>query len=126
MSEMRDYGSRMNDAASKRFETFSYLPEMDAAKVRRQVKYMIDRGWNCAIEHVEPARAGDNYWYMWKLPLFGERDVNTVMNELNACRNANPGDHVRLIGYDNKRQTQGLSMVVFRGGNWRGQKQLKP
>jgi ribulose-bisphosphate carboxylase small chain len=54
---------------------------------------------------------------MWKLPLFGERDVNTVMNELNACRNANPGDHVRLIGYDNKRQTQGLSMVVFRGKN---------
>ena len=115
MSEMRDYGSRMNDPASRRYETFSYLPEMDAAKVRRQVKYMIDRGWNCAVEHVEPARAGDSYWYMWKLPLFGERDVNTVMNELNACRNANPGDHVRLIGYDNKRQTQGLSMVVFRG-----------
>ena len=115
MSEMRDYGSRMNDPASRRYETFSYLPEMDAAKVRRQVKYMIDKGWNCAAEHVEPARSGDSYWYMWKLPLFGEREVNTVMNELNACRNANPGDHVRLIGYDNKRQTQGLSMVVFRG-----------
>lgn len=60
-------------------------------------------------------RAGVNYWYMWKLPLFGESDVNVVMNEINACRNANPGNHVRLIGYDNKRQTQGLSMVVHRG-----------
>ena len=60
-------------------------------------------------------REGDNYWYMWKLPLFGESDVNVVMNEINACRNANPGNHVRLIGYDNKRQTQGLSMVVHRG-----------
>ncbi|MCI0429819.1 MAG: ribulose bisphosphate carboxylase small subunit [Rhodospirillales bacterium] len=115
MNEMRDYQSRMNDAASRRFETFSYLPEMDAQKVRQQVKYMIDRGWNCAVEHVEPNRAGDSYWYMWKLPLFGERDVNVVMNELNACHNANPGDHVRVIGYDNKRQTQGLSMIVFRG-----------
>lgn len=60
-------------------------------------------------------REGDNYWYMWKLPLFGESDINVVMNEINACRNANPGNHVRLIGYDNKRQTQGLSMVVYRG-----------
>ena len=115
MSEMRNYQSRMGDANSRRFETFSYLPEMDAAKLRRQVKYMIDKGWNCAVEHVEPARAGDSYWYMWKLPLFGERDVNAVMNELNACRTANPGDHVRLVGYDNRRQSQGLSMVVFRG-----------
>ena len=97
MSEMRNYQSRMGDANSRRFETFSYLPEMDAAKLRRQVKYMIDN------------------WYMWKLPLFGERDVNAVMNELSACRTANPGDHVRLVGYDNKRQSQGLSMVVFRG-----------
>lgn len=115
MSEMRDYRSRMNDIASRRFETFSYLPEMDASRVRRQVKFMIDQGWNCAVEHVEPIRAGDSYWYMWKLPLFGECDVNVVMNELNACRNVYPGDHVRVIGYDNKRQTQGLSMVVFRG-----------
>ena len=60
-------------------------------------------------------REGVNYWYMWKLPLFGESDINVVMNEINACRNANPGNHVRLIGYDNKRQTQGLSMVVHRG-----------
>ena len=36
------------------------------------------------------------------------------MSELNACRNANPSDHIRIIGYDNKRQTQGLSMVVYR------------
>jgi ribulose-bisphosphate carboxylase small chain len=52
---------------------------------------------------------------MWKLPMFGERDVDTVMNELTACRNANPGHHVRLVGYDNKRQTQGLAMAVYRG-----------
>jgi ribulose-bisphosphate carboxylase small chain len=112
---MRDYGSRMGDAASKRFGTFSYLPPMDAAAIRRQVAYMIARGWNCAVEHVEPARAADDYWYMWKLPLFGERDIDAIMSELTACRDANPGHHVRIIGYDTKRQTQGQSIVVYRG-----------
>ena len=113
--EIQDYGSRMEDPASRKLGTFSYLPEMDAASIRRQVDYMIAKGWNCAVEHVEPARAADNYWYMWKLPLFGERDVDVIMNELTGCRNANPGHHIRIIGYDNQRQTQGLSMVVHRG-----------
>ena len=115
MTEIQDYPSRVGDPASQRFETFSYLPPMDAGQIRKQVAYMVERGWNCAIEHVEPARAAETYWYMWKLPMFGERDVDTLMNELNACHNANPGHHVRLVGYDNKRQTQGLAMAVYRG-----------
>lgn len=112
---IQDYNSRLGDPMSKRFGTFSYLPEMDASAIRRQVEYMVARGWNCAVEHVEPERAHKDYWYMWKLPLFGERDVDTIMNELTACRNANEKDHIRIIGYDNKRQTQGQSIVVYRG-----------
>ena len=115
MTEIQDYPSRVGDPASQRFETFSYLPPMDAGQIRRQVAYMAEQGWDCAIEHVEPERAAETYWYMWKLPMFGERDVDTVMNELTACRNANPGHHVRVIGYDSKRQTQGLAMAVYRG-----------
>ncbi len=116
MSYIRDYPSRNGDPASRRFETFSYLPEMDASRIRRQIRYILAQGWTCAIEHVEPRRADDPYWYMWKLPLFGERDADTVINELNACRNANPKHHIRLVGYDRKRQTRGLAFVVFRGG----------
>lgn len=115
VTEIQDYQSRVGGPESKRLETFCYLPSMDAQQIRKQIEYMIARGWNCSIEHVEPERSMATYWYMWKLPLFGERDIDTVMNELNACRNANPGHHIRLIGYDNKRQTQGLSMVVYRG-----------
>lgn len=113
---VQNYQSRVGDPASKRLGTFSYLPEMDAAAIRRQVDYMVGQGWNCAIEHVEPARTSDHYWYMWKLPMFGEQDVNVIMGELTACRNASPGDHIRIIGYDSKRQTQGLAMVVYRAG----------
>lgn len=112
---IQDYNSRRNDPASKRLGTFSYLPAMNALAIRQQVQYMVNRGWNCAVEHVEPEMATRDYWYMWKLPLFGERDLDVIMDELTACRNANPGDYVRIIGYDNRRQTQGQSMVVYRG-----------
>jgi ribulose-bisphosphate carboxylase small chain len=112
---IRDYNSRIGSPESKKFGTFSYLPEMETSEIRKQVAYMIEMGWICAVEHVEPSRASDDYWYMWKLPMFGERDVNAIMTELTACWNANPDDHVRIIGYDNKRQTQGQSMVIYRG-----------
>ena len=112
---IQDYKSRHNDASSRRFGTFSYLPEMNALAIRQQVQYIIDRGWDCAVEHVEPELAMSDYWYMWKLPMFGERNLDTIMAELTACRNANPGNLVRVIGYDNHRQTQGQSFVVYRG-----------
>ncbi len=115
MSEIRDYHSRLADPASRRHETFSYLPPMSAAQLRRQVAYIIERGWQPAIEHSEPEHAGHAYWYLWKLPMFGETDVEAVLAELEACRAANPGHHVRLIGYDPIAQTQGAAMVVYRG-----------
>lgn len=112
---IQDYKSRQNDPESRKFGTFSYLPKMTAVSIRQQVQYMIDRGWNCAVEHVEPEMATRDYWYMWKLPMFGERDLDAIVAELTACRNANPGNYVRVIGYDNKRQTQGQSIVIYRG-----------
>jgi ribulose-bisphosphate carboxylase small chain len=52
---------------------------------------------------------------MWKLPLFGETDVQVVLDELDACRRAHPTHLVRLIGYDNFTQSQGSAFVVYRG-----------
>ena len=114
MSEVQDYPSRLSDPASRKFETFSYLPEMDSAAIRKQVEYIVSKGWNPAIEHTEPENAFDHYWYMWKLPLFGETDVDRIIGEAELCHKANPGHHVRLIGYDNYKQSQGTNMVVYR------------
>ena len=114
MSEVQDYPSRLSDPASRKFETFSYLPEMDSAAIRKQVKYIVSKGWNPAVEHTEPENAFDHYWYMWKLPLFGETDVDRILGEAELCHKANPGHHVRLIGYDNYKQSQGANMVVYR------------
>jgi ribulose-bisphosphate carboxylase small chain len=115
MSEIQDYKSRISDPASRKFETFSYLQPMSEAEIRKQVEYVVKHGWNPAIEHTEPEHMTDSYWYMWKLPMFGEIDVDRILAEAEACHKANPGHHVRLIGYDNFRQSQGTSMVIFRG-----------
>ena len=114
MSEVQDYPSRLSDPASRKFETFSYLPEMDSAAIRKQVEYIVSKGWNPAIEHTEPENAFDHYRYIWKLPLFGETDVDRIIGEAELCHKANPGHHVRLIGYDNYKQSQGANMVVYR------------
>ncbi len=114
MGEMLDYQSRLSDPSSRKYETFSYLPQMSLEQIREQVQYIVARDWNPAIEHTEPENAFSHYWYMWKLPMFGETDVDKILSEAQACHEANPGNHVRLIGYDNDAQTQGAAMVIFR------------
>jgi len=115
MSDVQDYKSSLGDPASRKFETFSYLPTMDAAAIRKQVEYIVSKGWNPAIEHTEPENAFDYYWYMWKLPMFGETDVDRILAEAEACHKAHPDNHVRLIGFDNYAQSKGTEMVIFRG-----------
>ena len=41
MSEVMDYKSRVSDPASRKFETFSYLPAMKAEDIRKQVEYLV-------------------------------------------------------------------------------------
>ena len=115
MANILDYKSRLSDAGSRRFETFSYLPKLSTAQVRAQVAYIAARGWNPAIEYTEPEHASGAYWYMWKLPMFGETNVDTVLAEADACHAAHPNNHVRLVGFDNYAQSQGASMVIYRG-----------
>ena len=97
-------------------ETFSYLPQMTPERLRYQIAYLIENGWNPAIEHSEPEKSMSNFWYLWELPLFGEKSIDKVLAEIESCHRANPGQHVRLIGYDNYQQSQGTAFIVHRGG----------
>ncbi len=112
---IQNFASRLDDPASRRFGTFSYLPPLTRDQVERQIDYMLAQGWVCSIEYVEPARAITTYWYMWRLPLFGANSSAAVMAELDECREAHPRDHVRLVAHDPRRQTLGLAIVVHRG-----------
>jgi len=116
MSDMQDYNSSLGDAAaSRKYETFSYLPPLSKESARAQIQYIVDKGWNPGIEHTEPENARSNYWYMWKLPMFGETDVDAIMAEIEACHKAHPKNHVRLMGFDNFAQSAGTAMVIHRG-----------
>jgi ribulose-bisphosphate carboxylase small chain len=106
---------RADPPAAHRLGTFSYLPPLSHDQIIRQIDHILGQGWTASVEHVEPANALQTYWHLWKLPFFGIRDSADVMHEIDACRQAHPGHHVRLVGYDSRRQTQGLAFAVHRG-----------
>lgn len=98
-----------------KYETFSYLPPMTADQIRRQIAYCISQGWNPSVEHSEKGVSSRvNYWSMWKLPMFGEQSVDTVLAEIEACHREFPNHLVRFLAYDNYSQSQGLAFVVYR------------
>jgi ribulose-bisphosphate carboxylase small chain len=44
MSEMQEYQSSLGDPNSRKFETFSYLPEMNQEDIQKQVKVYCQQG----------------------------------------------------------------------------------
>lgn len=108
------YDSRLDDPSSKKFEAMSYLPPMNADEVRQQLDRALEQDWDCVVEHVEPAHASASYWYMWKLPMFGERDVDKIIAQAAECEKNNPGHHVRISAIDKIKQTMGFSLVTHR------------
>ena len=57
----------------------------------------------------------EHFWYMWKFMLSGGCGVDATFPEITACRKKFPGHYVRVVGYDNGRQTQGARIVVYHG-----------
>ncbi len=96
-------------------ETFGFLPKMTQEEIYEQIAYLISQGWTPAIEHEHPRQSTNHYWTMWKLPMFGEKSLDKVVGELDACRRAYPDHHVRILGYDNYTQSQGTAFVVYEG-----------
>lgn len=116
---MQNTASQMGDYRTQEtLETFSFLPPLTQEEVYEQINYMLGEGLTPAIEHEEPAKSNNHYWTMWKLPFFGERDLSNVVAELEACHRSYPDHHVRLIGYDNYAQSQGVCFVVYRAKSW--------
>jgi ribulose-bisphosphate carboxylase small chain len=110
------YGHEIGDyQTAQTLETFGFLPKLSQDEVYDQIAYLIAQGWTPAVEHEHPSKAFDRYWTMWKLPFFGEQDLNRVVEELEGCRRAYPDHHVRLIGYDNYAQSLGVCFVVYEG-----------
>ncbi len=96
-------------------ETFSFLPKLTQDEIYEQINYIIAQGWTPSLEHEHPSKAFNHYWTMWKLPFFGETNLATVIEEMEACRRTYPDHHIRVIGYDTYTQCQGAAFVAYEG-----------
>jgi ribulose-bisphosphate carboxylase small chain len=96
--------------------TFSYLPDMTDEEIALQLRYALGNGWAISVESASDPRPRDNYWEMWGLPMFDQRDPAGALHEINECRKSYPDRYVRVSAYDSRhgRQTTALSFLVNR------------
>ncbi len=96
--------------------TFSYLPDFSDEEIAAQVRYAMGHGWALALEFTDDPHPRNVYWELWGLPIFDDDDPAVVLAEVNRCREAFPGQYIRLSAYDASlgRQTIALSFIVNR------------
>nr|QFS21934.1 chloroplast ribulose-1,5-bisphosphate carboxylase/oxygenase small subunit [Cucumis hystrix] len=110
----------------KKFETLSYLPDMNTEQLGKEVEYLIRNGWIPCLEfqidsgfvyrehHRSPGYYDGRYWTMWKLPMFGCTDSSQVIKEIEEAKKEYPDAFIRVIGFDNVRQVQCISFIAYK------------
>ncbi|PSO47685.1 MAG: ribulose bisphosphate carboxylase small subunit [Cyanobacteria bacterium SW_9_44_58] len=96
------------------YETLSYLPPLTDQQISNQIQYMLDQGFIPAVEFEESPRPQDHHWTLWKLPLFNANSPKDVLNEVRECRSEYSNSYIRVIGFDNIRQCQMISFIVYK------------
>ena len=98
--------------------TFSFLPDFTDEQIAAQIHYALEHGWAMSVEHTDNPHPRSPYWDMWGTPLFDlpVEQVDVVLREVRACREAHPDEYVKVIAYDSSkgRQTTALSFIVQR------------
>jgi ribulose-bisphosphate carboxylase small chain len=98
--------------------TFSFLPDFSDEQIAAQIRYALDRGWAMSVEYTDDPHPRNSYWEMWGLPLFDlpVAELEVMLREVRACRQAHPDHYVKLSAYDSTlgRQTTALSFIVNR------------
>ena len=96
--------------------TFSFLPDLTDEQIRAQVDYALGKGWALGVEHTDDPHPRNTYWEMWGTPMFDLHDAAGVMQELQACRLANPERYIRMNAFDSELgfETVRLSFIVQR------------
>ncbi|WP_436631872.1 ribulose bisphosphate carboxylase small subunit [Latilactobacillus sakei] len=110
----------------KKFETFSYLPDLTNEQLLKEIDYLLRKGWIPCLEfevgtawihrtnNRSPGYYDGRYWTMWKLPMYGCTDSTQVLAEVQEAKKAYPDSHVRIIGFDNVRQVQCISFIAYK------------
>jgi ribulose-bisphosphate carboxylase small chain len=97
---------------------FSFLPDLTDTQIEAQIHYSLENEWAMSVEYTDDPHPRNSYWEMWAPPQFDltPDEVDVVMREVRACREAHPSHYVKVIAYDARRgrQTTALSFIVGR------------
>lgn len=96
------------------YETLSYLPPLTDQQIAKQIQYMLDQDFIPAVEFEESPNPEDHHWTLWKLPLFDASTPQDVLNEVRECRSEYSNCYIRVVGFDNIRQCQMVSFIVYK------------
>ena len=98
--------------------TFSFLPDFTDEQIEAQILYSVKHNWAISIEYTDDPHPRNAYWEMWGLPAFDTKveNIENVMREVRAAREAFPEHYIKVIAYDptRGRQTSALSFIVNR------------
>ena len=98
--------------------TFSFLPDFTDEQIEAQIRYCLQHGWAMSIEYTDDPHPRNAYWELWGLPVFDTKpeDVENIMREVRAAREAFPESYIKVIAYDptRGRQTTALAFIVNR------------
>src|SRR5205814_2974633 len=96
----------------------SFLPDFTDEEIEGQLRYAVTNHWALSIEYTDDAHPRNAYWEMWGLPHFdtNPEDVEEIMREVRAAREAYPEHYIKVIAYDPSytRQTTALAFIVNR------------
>ena len=102
-----------------RYETLSYLPPLTDQQITRQIEYMLENGYIPGVEFEKDPTPELHHWTLWKLPLFNCRSAQEVLAEVRECRSEYSDSYIRVVGFDNIRQCQTVSFIVYKPGTSR-------
>ncbi len=98
--------------------TFSFLPDFTDEELEKQITYALENGWAMMVEYTDDIHPRNSFWEMWKQPEFDldPDDSDTVLKEVNECREAYPRHYIKLVAYDSSlgRQSSRFSIIVNR------------
>jgi len=107
----------------KYFETLSYLPQLSNEDIKKQIDYMIKNHWTPSLEFSQdgdiylntrmgPGYYDNRYWSMYKLPMFGCSNSESVVQEIENCKREFQNAKIRVIGFDPIKQVQTTGFIV--------------
>lgn len=98
----------------RRYETLSYLPPLTDQQIAKQIEYMLKEGYIPGVEFEKDPTPDLHHWTLWKLPLFSATNPQDVLREVQECRQEYSDCYIRVVGFDNIKQCQTVSFIVYK------------